>query len=63
MAVDWALGDLHLVDPLDRDQGVADNEDALADLHLVGIDPVTVPAEEHDGRDQLVGDVDRDDDA
>ncbi|MBQ3684940.1 MAG: hypothetical protein II933_00760 [Candidatus Methanomethylophilaceae archaeon] len=63
MAVDGALGDLHLMDPLDGDQGVAHNEDAPADLHLVGIDPVAVPAEEHDWRDKLVGDEYRDNDA
>jgi len=56
MAVDGALGDLHLMDPLDGDQGVAHDEHPFADLHLVGIDPVAVPAEEHDWRDQLVGD-------
>jgi hypothetical protein len=63
MAVDGALGDLHLVDPLDGHHGMAHHEHPLADLDLVGIDPVAVPAEEDYRGHQLIGDEGRDEDA
>ena len=62
MAVDGPLRYLDLMDPLDWNEGMADYEDPSADLDLVGVYPVAVPAEEHHGRYQLVCREDGEDD-